>query len=91
VTHYLTAARSIGSDDAAKVNAEMRRLPLDRFGRQASIEVNGRVVYDLGVYRVKAPHERGAPWDYYARIATVPANVAFRPAAAAGCASANGQ
>jgi branched-chain amino acid transport system substrate-binding protein len=85
VLHYLKAARAAKSDDAAAVNETMRKLPVDKFGRQARVQENGRVVYDLGVYRVKAPGESREPWDYYERIAAVPADVAFRPAAASGC------
>jgi branched-chain amino acid transport system substrate-binding protein len=85
VLHFLKAAKSAKSDDAAIVNAEMRRLPVDKFGREAHIEQNGRVTYDLSVYRVKSPSESRQPWDYYERIATVPAAMAFRPAAASGC------
>ena len=88
VLHFLKAARSANSDDAATVNAEMRRLPVDRFGRQAVLQQNGRLAYDLGVYRVKSPAESRRPWDYYERIATVPAATAFRSAADSGCASA---
>jgi branched-chain amino acid transport system substrate-binding protein len=85
VLHFLKAARSAKSDDAAIVNAEMRHLPVDRFGRQAVLQQNGRVAYDLGVYRVKSPAASQQPWDYYERIATVPAATAFRPAAESGC------
>ena len=46
---------------------------------------NGRLAYDLGVYRVKSPAESKRPWDYYERIATVPAATAFRQAANSGC------
>ena len=83
--HFLKAARNVKSDDAAKVNAEMRRLPVDRFGQAAVIQANGRLAYDLGVYRVKSPAESKRPWDYYERIATVPATTAFRAAADSGC------
>jgi branched-chain amino acid transport system substrate-binding protein len=34
---------------------------------------------------VKAPAESHEAWDYYERIATVPADVAFRPVAVSGC------
>jgi len=83
--HFLKAARNVKSDDAAKINAEMRRLPVDRFGQQAVIQANGRLAYDLGVYRVKSPAESKRPWDYYERIATVPATTAFRTAADSTC------
>ena len=83
--HFLKAARSAKSDDAAIVNAEMRQLPVDRFGRQAVLQQNGRVAYDLCVYRVKSPKASRQPWDNYERIATVPAAPAFRAAAESGC------
>jgi branched-chain amino acid transport system substrate-binding protein len=86
--HFLKAAKSAKSDDAAVVNAEMRKLPVDRFGQQAILQQNGRLAYDLGVYRVKSPAESRRPWDYYEKIATVPAATAFRPAAESGCATA---
>ena len=85
VLHFLKAARSAKSDDAAIVNAEMRRLPVDKFGRQAVLQQNGRLAYDLGVYRVKSPAESRRSWDYYERIATVPAATAFRSAIDSGC------
>lgn len=86
--HFLKAAKSANSDDAAIVNAEMRKLPVDKFGRQVVLQQNGRLAYDLGVYRVKSPAESRRPWDYYEKIATVPAAVAFRSAADSGCATA---
>jgi branched-chain amino acid transport system substrate-binding protein len=85
VTHYLKAARASHSDDAASVNAAMRRLPVDRFGAQAHVRANGRVAYDLGVYRVKSPVQSRYPWDYFEKIATIPAAEAFRSAADSGC------
>ncbi len=60
-THYLKAAKASHSDDAATVNAAMRQLPVDRFGTEARLQANGRVVYDLGVYRVKAPAAEPLP------------------------------
>jgi branched-chain amino acid transport system substrate-binding protein len=86
--HFLKAAKSANSDDAAIVNAEMRKLPVDKFSRQVVLQLNGQLAYDLGVYRVKSPAESRRPWDYYEKIATVPAAVAFRSATDSGCATA---
>jgi branched-chain amino acid transport system substrate-binding protein len=85
VGHYLKAVTATNTDDAGTVNAAMRKLPVDRFGAEAQILPNGRVVYDLGVYRVKALDQSRTAWDYYERIATVPAAEAFRSLAASGC------
>jgi len=85
VLHFLKAAQAAKTDDADKINEAIRQLPVDRFGREARVQANGRVVYDLSVYRVKAPAASREPWDYYERVATVPAEVAFRKADASGC------
>jgi branched-chain amino acid transport system substrate-binding protein len=85
VRHYLKAVDAAGTDDADAVSAAMKRLPVDRFGTPAQIQANGRVVYDLGVYEVKAPDQSKYPWDYYKKIATIPGSEAFRAADASGC------
>ena len=85
VLHYLKAVRAAGTIDAAAVNAMMRRLPVDRFGAKAVIRLDGRVIYDIGVYEVKSPEESRGPWDFYRKIATLPAEQAFRPMASGGC------
>lgn len=85
VLHYLKAVRATGTTDAAAVNAMMRRLPVDRFGAKAAIRPDGRVIYDIGVYEVKSPEESRGPWDFYRKIATLPAEQAFRPMASGGC------
>ena len=85
VLHYLKAVRAAGTTDAAAVNAMMRRLPVDRFGAKAVIRPDGRVIYDIAVYEVKSPEESRGPWDFYRKIATLPAEQAFRPMASGGC------
>jgi branched-chain amino acid transport system substrate-binding protein len=85
VLHYLKAVQAAGSTDAAAVNAGMRRIPVDRFGDTATIRADGRVVYDIGVYEVKTPGQSQGPWDYYRKIASVPAATSFRPIDATGC------
>ncbi|GLR90287.1 hypothetical protein GCM10007857_70010 [Bradyrhizobium iriomotense] len=82
VTHYLKAVKASNTDDAGTVNGTM---PVDRFGSEAKILASGRVVYDLGVYRVKTPSQSRFPWDYYERIATIPAAEAFRSTVSSGC------
>lgn len=85
VLHYLKAIAATGTDDAATVNAQMRRQPVDYFGHTGSIRIDGRVLYDLTLYEVKAPAESKGPWDYYKPIATLSAQEAFRPLDAGGC------
>jgi branched-chain amino acid transport system substrate-binding protein len=85
VTHYLKAVAAIGSDDAEKVNEQMRRMPADFFGREGAIRPDGRVTYDMTLYKVKSPSESKYPWDYYTAVKTIPASKSFRPLDAGGC------
>jgi branched-chain amino acid transport system substrate-binding protein len=88
VTHYLKAVAATGTDDAEKVNDEMRRAPVDFFGRVGLIRSDGRVLYDMTLYQVKSPAESKYPWDYYKAVQTLPKEKVFRPADAGGCAMA---
>lgn len=63
------------------MNRQMRALPLDYFGTPASIREDGRVLYDLGLYRVKAETASASPWDYYERIGTISRDDPFLPIA----------
>lgn len=85
VRHYLKAVQAAGTDEARAVNAEMRRLPVDFFGRPAHIRPDGRVIYPLSLYRVKSPDASRYPWDYYEKISTIPGDQAFRPEVEGGC------
>ena len=85
VLHYLQAVQATGVDEAVAVNQAMRKAPIDYFGRPASLRGDGRVIYDLTLYRVKTPAESKAPWDYYAPVRDIPAGEAFLPANKAIC------
>ena len=79
VLHYLRAVDAAGTDEAVAANQAMRRMPVDYFGRPATVRQDGRVLYDLTLYRVKTPEESKGPWDYYAPVRTVPKDEAFLP------------
>ena len=85
ITHYLKAADAAGTVEAQAVNAEMRAMPVDFFGRAGSIRPDGRVIYDLTLYQVKSPGESQYPWDYYKKVRDISAEAAFRPLAEGGC------
>lgn len=51
----------------------------------AGIRADGRVVHDMYLVEVKKPGESKKAWDYYRIVATIPAERAFRPAAAGNC------
>ena len=79
VLHYLKAAEAAGTDEAVAVNKAMRAAPVAFFGRDAQLRVDGRLLYDPVLYRVKTPAQSKAPWDYYEAIRTIPASEAFLP------------
>ncbi len=81
--HFLKAMAQAGTRDAIAVNKAMRALPVDYLGRPGSIRQDGRVLYDLTLYRVKTPEQSKGPWDYYTPIGTIPAAEAFLPMAPA--------
>lgn len=85
VLHYLKAVQQSGSRDSAEVGKALRAMKIDFFGRESHIRPDGRLIYDLSLYRVKSPAESKGPWDYYHRIEIIPGNEAFRPLAEGGC------
>jgi branched-chain amino acid transport system substrate-binding protein len=79
VRHYLRGVDAAATDEAVAVNKAMRRIPVDYFGKKASIRDDGRVLYDLTLYRVKKPDDVKYPWDYYTPIRTIAQSEAFLP------------
>ena len=85
VKHYLQAVDAAGTDEAVAVNKAMRAAPVDYFGHKASIREDGRVLYDLTLFRVKDAAHSKAPWDYYEPLRAIPAAEAFLPVNAEAC------
>lgn len=77
--HLLAAMQKAGTRDAAAVNRAMRASPVDYLGKPATVREDGRVLFDLGVYRVKAPGQSRGAWDYYEQIGTVSPADSFLP------------
>nr|WP_223272251.1 ABC transporter substrate-binding protein [Pandoraea pnomenusa] len=86
VLHYLRAVAATQSVDARGVAQKMRELPIrDPIMHNASIRPDGRVIHDMYLFRVKTPAESRGPWDYYTKVATVPATEAFQPLSKSTC------
>jgi branched-chain amino acid transport system substrate-binding protein len=84
--HYLKAIEAIGTDDSAKVMAQMKATPInDFFAKNGKIRIDGRMVHDMYLFEVKKPEESKGEWDLYKLIATVPGDEAFRPLDKGGC------
>lgn len=77
--HFLKAMAQAGTDDPIAVNKAMRAMPVEYFGRPATLRADGRLLCDVTLYRVKRPDESRAPWDYYTAVGTLPASEAFLP------------
>ncbi|MEY4907411.1 MAG: hypothetical protein RL260_1129 [Pseudomonadota bacterium] len=86
VMHYLKAVKASGTDDTAKVMAQMKKTPVnDFFAKNGTIREDGRMVHDMYLLQVKKPAESTTPWDYYNVRATIPAAEAFQPLSASKC------
>jgi branched-chain amino acid transport system substrate-binding protein len=86
VMHYLQAIKASGTDDTAKVMAQMKKTPInDFFATNGTIRDDGRMVHDMYLMRVKKPEESKTPWDYYNVVATIPAREAFQPLSLSKC------
>jgi branched-chain amino acid transport system substrate-binding protein len=85
--NYLNAVKALGSDDADKVMAQLKKTKInDMFTRNGEIRPDGRMVYDMYLMQVKTPKESKGPWDYYKVVATIPAAQAYTTRAETQCA-----
>jgi branched-chain amino acid transport system substrate-binding protein len=86
VLHYLKAVEAAGAKDSQAVVAKMKELPTEDplFGK-GEVRVDGRKIHDMHLFRVKTPEQSKGAWDYYEKLATIPAAEAFRPLEEGGC------
>ncbi|MFM8802105.1 MAG: ABC transporter substrate-binding protein [Tagaea sp.] len=86
VRHYLKAVAHAGTDDADKVAAAMREIPIeDIFSQNARIRPDGRVTRTMYLARVKTPAESKGPWDYFEIVRTIPPEETVWPLSASKC------
>lgn len=86
VLHYLKSVAAAKTDDWKVVAQKMRELPIqDPVMRNATIRPDGRVAHDMYLFQVKKPSESKGGWDYYNTLATIPAQIAFKPLAESTC------
>jgi branched-chain amino acid transport system substrate-binding protein len=87
-TNYLNAVKAVGTDDADKVMAYLKKTKInDMFAKNGEIRPDGRMVHDMYLMQVKKPSESKYPWDYYKLVATIPGNEAYLTKAETKCAS----
>jgi branched-chain amino acid transport system substrate-binding protein len=85
-TTYLNAVKAVGSTDADKVMAEMKKTGANDFYSKGKIRADGRMIHDMYLFQVKGAKESSTPWDYYKLVAKVPGDQAFTTPAESKCA-----
>ena len=84
---YLNAVKAIGSDDADKVLAQMKKGKInDIFAKNAFIRADGSLIHDMYLMQVKTPAESTEPWDYYKVAQTFKGEEAWTTKAESKCA-----
>jgi branched-chain amino acid transport system substrate-binding protein len=80
VLHYLKSIEAAGSDNAETVAAKMREMPVrDDFTQTGSVRVDGRMITDMYLVKVKSPEESKGEWDYFNILSTIPAEQTAAP------------
>ena len=82
---YLNAVKAVGSTDADKVMAEMKKTGANDFYSKGKIRADGRMIHDMYLFQVKSQKESTTPWDYYKTVAKVPGDQAFTTVAESKC------
>jgi branched-chain amino acid transport system substrate-binding protein len=84
---YLKAVKAIGTDDADKVLAYMKKTKIDDvFAKGGFIRDDGRMVHDMYLMQVKSPDKSTEPWDYYNVVETIKGEAAWTTKAESKCA-----
>jgi len=69
--------KAAGTDETAAM-VKMKATPINDFmTRNGPIRADGRVLRDVGVFRVKTPAQSSGEWDLLTQIATTPGQEAF--------------
>ncbi|ORE98379.1 ABC transporter substrate-binding protein [Aurantimonas sp. 22II-16-19i] len=86
VLQYLKAIEAAGTDKTEAVAAKLHEMPVeDLFAKNGKVLPNGRMVYDMYLFRVKTPDQSKGEWDLYEEVATVPGDVAYGTVEESGC------
>ena len=84
---YLTAVKTIGTDDADKVMAQLKKTKInDIFAKGGYVREDGRMIHDMYLMQVKTPAESTEPWDYYKVAETFKGDTAWTSKAESKCA-----
>lgn len=78
IGHFLRLVETTDTLDGGVLNTRLRREPPYFFGASGRFRADGRLVLEMGLYRVKPLDQAVTPWDYYQPVRDVPAQEAFR-------------
>ena len=85
-TQYLAAVKAVGTDDADKVLAQMKKTKInDIFAKDGWIRDDGTMVHDMYLMQVKTPDKSVEPWDYYNVVETIKGEAAWTQKADTKC------
>jgi branched-chain amino acid transport system substrate-binding protein len=79
ITQLLKSMAKAGTRETMAVRRAMSALPAEYFGNPTRVREDGRVLFDVTRYRVKAPADVHTPWDYYEAAGTLHPDEAFLP------------
>ncbi len=83
---YLKSIRAAGTVDGPAVMGAMRAMPIeDIFSRNGHLRIDGRLVHDMLIARVKTPAASIGEWELFDIIDTVPGATVFRPLPESDC------
>jgi branched-chain amino acid transport system substrate-binding protein len=85
VGHFLRIVESADTIDGAALNAGLRREPVYFFGVNGQFRLDGTLLLDVGLFRVKPPDQISETWDYYKQVRMIPAAEVFRRASPGRC------
>ena len=84
---YLKAVQAAGTDDGAKVMAQLKKTKLnDMFVKGGWLRDDGLMVHDMHLMQVKTPAESKEPWDYYKVVESIKGEAAWTTRAETRCA-----
>jgi branched-chain amino acid transport system substrate-binding protein len=87
VTHYLKGVEASGGKETEAVMDWMKaNSSSDQVFGEGELRADGRHIHDMYLFQVKSPAESTGDWDFYKLLATIPAEIAFRPLEDGGCA-----
>jgi branched-chain amino acid transport system substrate-binding protein len=85
VGSFLRIVEASDTIDGVALNVGLRREPVYFFGTNGHFQVDGTLLLDMGLFRVKPPDRVSEDWDYYQPIRTISASQVFRPPTRGAC------